>query len=56
MDKKAAGGEDEEDEEASSSEEEEAGQNNMDGAIEHDSTATVLKKQRIDLAKFKVAL
>lgn len=56
MDKKAAGGEDEEEEEASSSEEEEAGQNNMDGAIEYDSTATVLKKQRIDLAKFKVAL
>ena len=56
MDKKAAGGEDEEEEEASSSEEEEAGQNNMDGTIEYDSTATVLKKQRIDLAKFKVAL
>ena len=56
MDKKAASGEDEDDEEASGSEEEEAGENNMDGTVEYDSTATVLKKQRIDLAKFKVAL
>ena len=28
----------------------------MDGTLETDSTATILKKQRIDLAKFKVKL
>ena len=37
-------------------EEDAEGENNIDGTVEYDSLATILKKQRIDLAKFKVKL